>query len=57
LSLSSKRKEGEGSGDDGLEPLFPSAGGTSSGGFNFFSQAELTDGLQPALTGMDSLDS
>jgi hypothetical protein len=37
--------EGEGSGDDGLEPLFPSVGGTSSRDFNLFSQAEMTGGV------------
>ncbi|CAL4952358.1 unnamed protein product [Urochloa decumbens] len=48
--------DGEGTGDDGLTPLFPPAGGASSHGFNLFSQVDSTGGVQAARTGMESVD-
>ncbi|CAN6281947.1 unnamed protein product [Urochloa humidicola] len=44
--------EGESTWDDGLAPLFPPAGGSSSWGFNLSS----TNGVQAARTGMESVD-
>ena len=47
--------EGDGTGHDGLDPLFPSAG-ASYAGFNLFSQQGSTGGALPPRRGLESLD-
>jgi len=47
--------EGDGTGHDGLDPLFPSAG-ASYAGFNLFSQQGSTGGTLPPRRGLESLD-
>jgi len=47
--------EGDDTGHDGLDPLFPSAG-ASYAGFNLFSQQGSTGGALPPRRGLESLD-